>query len=134
MRTTFVRAFALVLLVVAMLVPASIAAQNATPAASPIATPVAGPGLQAAVDWLVGQQQEDGSWLGFSGEADAGTTVDAIIALGAAREADIDVDAPLAIALEWLGGESVAADYANAGTGQAAKLLLALIAAGSTLR
>jgi hypothetical protein len=67
--------------------------------------------------------------LGFSGEADAGTTVDAIIALSAAREAGIDVDAPLNPAIEWLDSESFAADYANAGTGQAAKLVLALVAA-----
>ena len=131
MRTTYSRALAMVMLVLAILVPASIAAQDATPLASPLASPVAGPGLPAAVDWLVSQQQEDGSWLGFSGEPDAGTTVDAIIALGAAREAGIDADAPIELALGWLGSESIAADYTNTGTGQAAKLVLALVAAGS---
>ncbi len=131
MKTAFVRGFALVMLVMAMLAPVSIAAQDATPAATPLASPVAGQGLPAAVEWLVSQQQEDGSWLGFSGEADAGTTVDAIVALGAAREAGINVDEPLDLALAWLGSESVAADYVNAGTGQAAKLVLALVAAGA---
>lgn len=129
MRTTFARGVAMVMLMLALLLPASIAAQDASPVASPMATPVAGPGLDAAVDWLVDQQQEDGSWLGFSGEPDTGTTVDAIIALGAAREAEIDVDAPIELALGWLDSETFAADYANTGTGQAAKLVLALVAA-----
>lgn len=129
MRTTISRAFAMVLLVVATLMPVAVSAQDATPMATPLASPVAGPGLPAAVDWLVGQQQEDGSWLGFSGEPDAGTTVDAIIALGAAREAGIDVDISIDLALTWLGDEDVAATYAESGTGQSAKLVLALVAA-----
>lgn len=131
MRNPLSRAYLMVMLVLAMMAPAGVAAQDATPAATPLASPVAGPGLQSAVDYLVSQQQADGSWLGFSGEPDAGTTVDAIIALGAAGEAGIDVEAPIALALEWLGGEGVASTYAETGTGQAAKLVLALVAAGA---
>ncbi len=131
LNKTYTRALALVLMVLASMVPATFATQNATPAATPLASPVAGPGLPAAVDWLVSQQQDDGSWLGMTGAPDAGTTVDAIIALAAAREAGLDVDAPIDSALSWLDSGEVAASYAETGTGQAAKLLLALVAAGA---
>lgn len=131
MKKTYTRALAMVLMVIATIVPASIAAQDATPAASPMASPVAGGGLTDAVSWLVSQQQEDGSWLGFSGEPDAGTTVDAVIALAAAGEAGIDVEAPIALAIDFLGSEGIAQGYVDVGPGQAAKLVLALVASGA---
>ena len=131
MTKNVTRALAMVLMMIATIGPATIAAQDATPAASPLATPVGGPGLTEAVTWLIDQQQEDGSWLGFSGEPDAGTTIDAVIALAAAGEAGVDVEAPISLALDFLGSEDVAATYVEVGTGQAAKLVLALVAAGA---
>jgi hypothetical protein len=101
-------------------------AQDATPAA----TPGAAPGLEAAVDWLVAQQQDDGGFLGFSGASDPGATTDAVLALAAARNAGLEVD--LTSSLAYL--ESTAIDYAQAGTGQAAKLALSIIAAGDDPR
>src|SRR6476469_1625902 len=59
-------------------------------------------GLPAAVAWLTGQQQADGGFAGFSGKSDPGATTDAIIALGAARQAGVDVERSLAAALAWL--------------------------------
>lgn len=121
------RAIALVLLMVAALSPASMMAQDGTPSASP----VPGPGLQGGVDWLISQQQVDGSWLGFSGEPDAGTTVDAVIALAAAQEADAVVGESIDKAMAWLASGEVALVYAQTGVGQSAKLLLALVATGA---
>lgn len=122
------RVIAVVFAVLAMLTPIAASAQSGTPVASPVASPVTAPGLQGAVDWLIDQQQDDGSWLGFSGEPDAGTTVDAIIALSAAREADMDIGDSLDKAVTWLGSGDVALVYSQTGTGQAAKLVLALVA------
>lgn len=129
MNTKLLRAVAAVLMMLATLTPFAANAQDATPQASPLATPVAAPGLQGAVDWLISQQQEDGSWLGFSGEPDTGTVVDALITLGAAQEAGIDVGSSIDNAMAWLGSEDYALVYAQTGTGQAAKLVLALVAA-----
>lgn len=120
----FKRAMVMILMLASFMVPVT-AAQDATPAA----TPVAGPGLQEAVTWLIGQQQEDGSWLGYSGEPDAGTTVDAIIALAAAGESGIDTGDSIERAVKWLDESEAGLVYAQQGTGQAAKITLALIAA-----
>jgi hypothetical protein len=98
--------------------------------ATPNATPSAGQGLEGAVAWLVAQQQPDGGFLGFSGASDPGATTDAVIALAAARNSGTDVD--LTSAVGYL--ESTAIDYAQTGTGQAAKLALAIIAAGGDPR
>lgn len=127
MSRSLTRCISIMLLVFASLVPASIAAQDATPAASPVA---AG-GVESAVAWLIDQQQEDGSWLGFSGEPDAGTTIDAVIALAAADEAGIDVDDAIDQALAWLDTDTNASDYAVNGPGSAAKLVLMLVAVGA---
>jgi hypothetical protein len=116
----------LFLLLVVSVFPLTTSAQDATPAG----TPAAGPGLDAAVEWLVAQQQPDGGFLGFSGESDPGAATDAVIALAAARNARIEVD--LASAVGYL--ESTAIDYSQSGTGQAAKLTLAIIAAGGDPR
>ncbi len=97
--------------------------------ASPAATPALG-GLEGAVAWLVAQQGEDGSFIGFTGEPDAGVTVDAILALTAAQAAGVDTTAAVAAAVGYLGSGDVALVYAQTGTGQSAKLVLALNAAG----
>ncbi|HEU5433224.1 MAG TPA: hypothetical protein VFU81_16270, partial [Thermomicrobiales bacterium] len=65
---------------------------------------------------------------GYSGASDPGATTDAAIALGAARQTGVDVDRPLAAALAYLAKND--RDYAAAGLGQRAKLVLAAVAAG----
>jgi len=79
-----------------------------------------------AVGWLLGQQAEDGGFPGFSGGSDPGTTADAVIALVAARSLGIEAD--LEPALVYLGGNALV--LAQTGPGSAAKLSLALAAAG----
>jgi hypothetical protein len=104
-----------------VLMPLSASAQ-ATP--SPTADPIES--LQSGVDWLVSQQGADGAWVGFSGVSDPGVTIDAVIALAAAANAGIEVD--LSSAVQYLSENGEA--YARTGTGQAAKLVLAAVAAG----
>jgi hypothetical protein len=131
MTRQLLRLIALLMLALATIAPASIIAQDAaTPDASPAATPVAAPGVGAAVSWLIDQQQEDGSWLGHSGDPDVGTTIDAVVALAAAREADIDVGDSIENALGWLDESDATEDYAVNGPGSAAKLVLGLVAVG----
>src|SRR5689334_8346455 len=116
----FVASFARVapaVLALALLVAASMPAMAAPSA-----------GLSAAAAWLSGQQQADGGFAGFSGKSDPGATTDAIIALGAARQAGVDVERPLAAALAWLAKNDQS--YAATGSGQRAKLVLAAVAAG----
>ena len=130
MSRKITRLSALIILVLATLMPATITAQDATPAATPLPSPVAAGGVGDAVIWLIDQQQEDGSWPGFSGEPDAGTTIDAVIALAAADEAGLDVGDSIDLALGWLDTDTNAADYAVNGPGAAAKLVIALVAVG----
>lgn len=128
----FSRVSTLVMLILATLAPSAMVAQDfATPDASPVATPVAAPGVGEAVQWLIDQQQEDGSWLGFSGEPDVGTTIDAVLALAAAQEGDIEVGDSIDNALAWLDESDATADYAVNGPGSAAKLVLMLVAVGN---
>lgn len=104
-------------------------AQGGTPSTVPTATPdptVAA--VERAVDNLLAQQGEDGGFLGFSGEADPGTTTDAVYALKAAGFRGVDVDPALEAAVGYLGDQGAA--YAASGPGQAAKVALALVAAG----
>jgi hypothetical protein len=117
------RRFLLITAVLAVLIaaPASALAQ-ATP--SPVANPA--DALRRGADWLVSQQGDDGAWVGFNGTSDPGVTIDAVIALAAARNAGIDVD--LSAAITYL--ETNGKDYARSGTGQAAKLALAAAAVG----
>ncbi|HWV23339.1 MAG TPA: prenyltransferase/squalene oxidase repeat-containing protein [Thermomicrobiales bacterium] len=117
-----VRAIAIIVLALAMTVPA--AAQDATPASA------TGSNLETATGWLMDQQLEDGAFAGFSGDADAGTTVDAMFALVSARDAGIDTGTSIEDALGYLASGDVALVYQQIGVGQAAKLALALIAAG----
>jgi hypothetical protein len=105
---------------------ASVLAQS-TPAASPA---TGSGGISGAADWLVSQQAADGSFVGFSGKADAGTTVDAIMALVAAKEAGVDVGSSIDSAVGYLASGDISLVYVQTGVGQAAKLALGLIAAG----
>ena len=101
------------------------AAQDASPQAMPTGT-----GIEGAVAWLVAQQGEDGAFVGFTGEPDAGVTVDAILALTAARNAGIDAGPAIDLAVGYLESGDIALVYVQTGVGQAAKLVLALHAAG----
>lgn len=115
----------LVALFAMLFVVSPIAAQQATPTASTGA-------IERATAWLLTQQAEDGGFAGFSGTTDAGTTVDAILALAAAQQAGVEVD--LAPAITFLSQGDTALVYAQTGAGQAAKLVLALVAAGGNPR
>lgn len=77
----------------------------------------------AAAGWLLDQRLDDGAFPGFTGEGDPGLTVDAVLALSAAGMVD-ELDQSLA----YLEGEALV--FAQIGPGSAAKLALALAAAG----
>lgn len=95
------------------------------------ATPAtAGTALEGAVAWLVGQQADDGGFVGFSGESDPGATLDAIMALAAAETAGVDAGDAIERAIGYLESGDVALVYVQTGAGQAAKLVLGLSAAG----
>jgi prenyltransferase/squalene oxidase-like repeat protein len=106
----------LVLLV--LLAPPSVHAQDATPAA--------GSAVANAAAWLRSQQAADGGFPGASGTSDAGTTADAVLALAAARNAGVTID--LTKALTYL--QQNALVYTQTGPGEAANLVLAIVAAG----
>jgi hypothetical protein len=111
-----------VLLLLSLVAPFAVSAKQATPAAAPSF----GTGLEGSVKWMLAQEAPDGGFIGFSGTSDPGVTTDAVIALGAAQNAGIDVDLSKAVA--YLEQNGIV--YAQTGTGQAAKLALAMIAAG----
>jgi hypothetical protein len=102
-----------------------VAAEDGSPVASPVISEV---GLSGAVAWLLTQQGDDGGFTGFSGESDPGITIDAIIALAAARDAGIDSGDAIDRAVEYLESDDVALVYIQGGAGQAAKLVLGLVA------
>lgn len=106
---------------------AAVTAQDASPSASPVA---GGGGLDSAVQWVTAQQLENGSFAGLSGEPDAGTTIDVVVALVAARNQGVDTGTAIEDAVAWLGSEDIALVYEQVGVGQAAKLVLALVAVG----
>jgi hypothetical protein len=95
---------------------------SATPAASPV---VIDDPLSAAVGWLVAQQDPSGGFLGFNGTPDAGTTIDAVMALLTVPGIDQTV---IDSAVAFLNDN--AADYAGTGAGQAAKVVLFQAATG----
>jgi hypothetical protein len=95
---------------------------QATP--SPVANPAEA--IQRGADWLLSQQGDDGAWVGFNGTSDPGVTIDAVIALAAARSAGVDVDFASAVAYLQANGKA----YAESGAGAAAKLALSAVAAG----
>ena len=122
------------LLVAVMLVAMSGAAapglaRQATPSPATVPTPdpIVEP-LERAVAYLLARQTPDGGFIGFTGEPDAGVTADAIIALKAADFRGVAVGPAIGLAADYL--EAEAATYAQAGPGQAAKLVLAAVAAG----
>ena len=90
------------------------------------ATPASGSSVANAAAWLQSQQRDDGGFPGFSGESDAGTTVDAVLALAAAGHAGVPID--LMKAVRFL--EENALVYTQTGPGQAANLVLAIVAGG----
>jgi hypothetical protein len=118
------RSTALWLLLLALL------ALSIQPAAAQEATPTPRDAVAGAAAWLLGQQAVDGGFVGFSEGSDPGATVDAVIALSAARNAGVEID--LAPALRFL--EENALVYAQSGPGPAAKLTLAYVAAGENPR
>lgn len=101
----------------------SLAQSAATPEA-----PGPDPALIRAVDYLLGQQGEDGGFLGLEGEPDPGITIDAVFALKAAGQRGVDTAAAIDRALVYL--EAAGGAYAEQGAGQTAKLALAVIAGG----
>ena len=54
--------------------------------AAPVAAQENTASVESAVQWLLTQQAEDGGFIGFSGESDAGATVDAVLALASAQQ------------------------------------------------
>lgn len=102
-------------------------AQDATPAASPV---VGASDLEAATQWLMSQQLDTGAFAGFSGEADAGTTIDAMLALESADRAGVDTGTSIEDAIAYLASDDVAVAYEQVGVGQAAKLVIGLVAVG----
>ncbi len=98
-------------------------AQEASPVAS-------GSGLEGAVASLLTQQAEDGGFIGFTGESDAGFTLDAIMALISADHQGVSSGDAVQKAVDWLGAGDTALVYAQTGPGQSAKLILGLVAAG----
>lgn len=92
------------------------------PAAYAQTTPAAA--ADAALDWMRGQQQPDGSFPGFG----PGETADAVVAIVAAGERPAAFAQGDNTPLDYL--ESQASTYAATGAGAVAKLILAAVAAG----
>lgn len=88
--------------------------------------------VRDAVLWLIEQQGEDGSFPGYTGEPDPGTTADAIVALAAGDLAGVNVSEAFEAASAWLvanGGEAAVADPS-----QAARMTFAALAVGADPR
>jgi hypothetical protein len=99
---------------------------QSTPVATPVETPNGEPlPIAAAVAWLQSQQDAGGGFLGFDGNPDPGTTVDAILALVASPGYD---EAAVQKAVAYLNDN--AKSYAEDGAGQAARVVLAMAATG----
>ena len=97
------------------------------------ATPPPAFDLQPAVEWLISQQEDDGSFIGAEGTSEAGITADAIVALAAARQAGADTGTSIDDAVGYLESGEVAMIYIQNGVGPAAKFLLGLAAAGENV-
>lgn len=126
MRFFLIRLISMIMLGLMVAVPSGVTAQDATPTGSEAPQ---GGDVGAAVEWLRAQQLDNGAFAGFDGEANAGTTVDAVIALVAAGNAGVDTGDSVDRAIEYLASDDVASAYQENGVGQAAKLVLALVAA-----
>jgi hypothetical protein len=112
-------------LLLAVTLVAGVSAQGATPATG------AQSDLAAAATWLIDQQGDDGGFAGMDGTSDPSITIDAIIALVAAGQRGVDTQASIDAAITWLGEGDHALVFAQTGQGQAAKLVLAAVAAGA---
>jgi len=108
------------------LIRISVAAQGTPPAGASTPSTEIAPANGAA--WLIGQQGDDGGFIGFSGESDPGLTADAVVGLKAAEFRGADVSASLDAARQYL--MSAGAGYAAVGPGASAKLVLAAVALG----
>ncbi len=97
------------------------------------ATPASAVSLQPSVEWLISQQEDDGSFVGFEGTSDAGITADAIVALAAARQAGAETGTSIEDAVSFLESGEVAMIYIQNGVGPAARFLLGLAAAGENV-
>lgn len=104
------------LVVVALVLPGSWGARAADDRAA----------LRHGVAWLATQQAESGAFIGYTGEEDASTTIQALLAIVSAQRAGVDADP--AAAWAWL--EANALVITQAGPGMAAQLALAAIAMG----
>ena len=113
----------LVTLALAMMLVVGAAAQEATP--------VAGASIERATLWLMSQQTPDGGFAGMDGTADPSVTTDAIIALVAAEARGVNTDLAVDSAMAWLASSDQTLVFAQSGQGQAAKLVLAAVAAGA---
>lgn len=129
MARTVVKTWCLVALLLVAVVSGR-AVASAQQDATPGATLSGEVGPKGAAEWLLSRQQRDGAFPGFTGESDPGVTIDAIIALSTARTAGVDTGKSIDDALAYLTSEDVALVYVQGGTGQAAKLVLGLVAAG----
>ena len=89
------------------------------------------PAIAPAVKWLTTQQQPDGSFLGFSGKADPGTTADVALALAASGTDPATVAHGGPSMMDYL--RSSASSYGTTTAG-ASKLTLAVVAAGDDPR
>ena len=101
------------------------------PAGAQSATPVATAGqadLQAASEWLISQQSDDGGFPGFSGESEVSITIDAVIALIAAEQRGVGTGTTIDEAVAFMESGDGALVYAQTGAGQAAKLVLGIVA------
>jgi hypothetical protein len=110
------------LLIVALLAPFVLVAP--TSAASD-------PAIAPAVQWLTTQQQADGSFLGFSGKPDPGTTADVALALASTGTDPATVAHGGPSIIDYL--RSSAGDYGTT-VGGAAKLTQAVVASGDDPR
>lgn len=110
------------LFVLALLVPVVLASPTS---AAP------DPAIAPAVKWLATQQQPDGSFLGFSGKSDPGTTADVALALAAAGTDPSTVSDGGPSMIDYL--RSAANTYGTTVAG-ATKLTLAAVASGDDPR
>ena len=91
------------------------------------ATTATDPAIGPAVTWLTRQQQADGSYLGFSGKSDPGTTAGIALALAASGTDPATVSNGGSSMIAYL--SSSASTYGTTVAG-ASKLTLAVVAAG----
>lgn len=128
----------LLALLIAVLVCGAIAprvhlvrAEEATPGVSGRQIDAAS-SLSLAANWLLQKQEESGGFQGYSGEVDASSTAAAVVALYAARKSNEATADSIENAMTYL--DQSGGEYAAAGAGQAANLVLAAIAGGRNPR